>query len=513
MNRGGVSSFSAAARRFLSPALLLVFPFVLLVLSGTGCSRPDLEESFVEYLDARIPRLMDRFGIPGVSIALISEGAPVWTGSYGYADLEEGRRMTTDMVCRTESISKSVTAWGIMRLAEEGSIDLQAPVTGHVGGWKLPVTEYPPGEITFERLLSNSAGLPLGTIGPEIEYSPGEEMPSVREYLEGEIRLIQEPGKGFVYSNVGFNLMEYSVEKITGREFSRYMAEEILEPLGMETAGYGWREEFAGRVPQGYENDGTPVDPYVYPVTGSGGLMATVDDIARFAAAGMTDEYFGSPADRVLSEESIRAIHTPRVEIPGIFGVVADSYGFGHFIETLPDGQQAIWHGGQGHGWMTHFHIIPEAGEGIVILTNSQRSWPFLALLLDKWAEWNGFSSVKMGNITTANRIVTALLAAILAAALWMTARLVLGLIGGGRRFAPLARTGRTGRFTAAAAGLAVVAVVAWRSTLPYRFETSIFPTIIGWGTTVLVFFSIVLIISVLFPRDSDRLTGKRVRQ
>ena len=109
-------------------------------------------------------------------------------------------------------------------------------------------------------------------------------------------------------------------------------------------------EGFPDRVPLGYENDGTPVDPYVYPVKGSGGLLATVEDIARFAAAEMTGEYYGPPADRVLSMESIRALHTPQVEIPGIFGVVVDSYGFGHFSETLPDGRRALWHGGQGHG-------------------------------------------------------------------------------------------------------------------------------------------------------------------
>ncbi len=67
------------------------------------------------------------------------------------------------------------------------------------------------------------------------------------------------------------------------------------------------------------------------------------------------------------------------MKIPGLFGFAADAYGFRHFIETLPDRRRAVWHGGQGHGWMTHFHAIPESGDGIVILTNSQRSWPFMS--------------------------------------------------------------------------------------------------------------------------------------
>ena len=497
MNRHRLLGFSTA----LAAAALFA-------LTAAGCTSPPEGgpakpiEEFADYLDERIPQLLDRFGVPGASIALISEGAPVWSGAYGYADLESSRPMTIDMVCRAESISKSVTAWGIMRLAEEGSIDLDTPVTQQLGGWKLPATEYPPGKITFERLLSNTAGLPLGTVGPKIEYSPGDDMPSVRDYLEGEVRFIEKPGEKFIYSNVGYNLMEYSVEQITDRDFSRYMAEEVLEPLGMDSAWYGWREDFAGRVPRGYENDGSPVDPYVYPVTGSGGLLATVEDIARFAAAGMTGEYYGPPASDVLSEASISAIQAPRVGIPGIFGVVAEEYGFGHFIETLPDGRRALWHGGQGHGWMTHFHIVPEAGGGIVILTNSQRSWPFLAQVLDEWARWNGFGSVKMGNITTANRIVASLFGLLIAVTLWMIVRLILGLIGGRIKFAPLAGTNRIGRLLGAAAGFAIIGVVIWRSTLPYIFETSIFPMIIGWGAAALVFFAGVLIVSALFPRN-----------
>ncbi|MFP4563476.1 MAG: serine hydrolase domain-containing protein [Spirochaetia bacterium] len=500
-----------------TPFLIFAGVFLsFLVVSGCARNSQALDSSlgaYTDHLERNIPRRMERYGIPGVGMALIQGGRTVWTGAFGYADLEENRPMSTDTVCRAESISKSVTAWGIMRLFEKGRVELRDPLERYLTGFELPDTRYDTIGVTVERLLSHTAGMPLGPIGPGVEYPPGGALPSAREFLKGKTDPVQSPGEGFIYSNIGYNLLELLVEEITGTDFAVYMREEVLLPLGMEDADYAWRDDFTGRVPLGHENDGTPVDPYVYPVKGSGGLFATVDDIARFAAAGMTGEYFVSTAAGVLSEESIRAIHTPRVEIPGIFGVVADSYGFGHFIETLPDGRRALWHGGQGHGWMTHFHIVPEAGTGIVILTNSQRSWPFMAEVLDEWAGWNGFSSVRMGNITTANRIVTVLFGVILLAALYLIVRLILGLIGGGRRFAPLAKAGRIGRLTAAAAGLTVIAVVVWRATLPYNFETSIFPTIIGWGTTVLVFFSIVLIVSALFPRDSNRLTRKRVRQ
>ena len=69
-----------------------------------------------------------------------------------------------------------------------------------------------------------------------------------------------------------------------------------------------------------------------------------------------------------------------------------EAYGFGHYIETLPNGLRSVSHGGQGNGVMTHFQTVPETGDAIVILTNSQRSWPFIAYLLSDWAQWRAFS-------------------------------------------------------------------------------------------------------------------------
>ena len=92
-----------------------------------------------------------------------------------------------------------------------------------------------------------------------------------------------------------------------------------------------------------------PVPPYVYPVKASGGLFAGVEDIARFVCAGMTGSYYADHT--LLGPEGIRKLYTPEVDIPGLFGLVSDSYGFGHFIENLSDGRQAVWYGGGlGHG-------------------------------------------------------------------------------------------------------------------------------------------------------------------
>lgn len=295
---------------------------------------------------------------------------------------------------RVQSISKSITAWGVMKLVEQGKIELDAPIWQYFKSWHFPESEFSAKGVTIRQLLSHTGGLPLGDVFTI--YSPHEEMPSLREKLTQEAVLVREPGSAFSYSNTGYNLLELLIEEVTGQAFGDYMRREILHPLGMNRSTFIWDEGFDPAVPVGYDLRGKPVPVYVYPEKASGGLFATAEDIAAFTIAGMKD----APHDKqLISSESIEALHTPAAKEIGIYSLVFDAYGLGHYIETLPNGERAISHGGQGTGIMTHFHAIPETGDAIVILTNSQRSWPFISYLLRDWARWRGVESIGMGRI------------------------------------------------------------------------------------------------------------------
>ena len=464
--------------------------------TAAGPSREPSVAGLAEHLDERLPRLMERYRIPGVSVAVLAEGSVAWSGAYGTADLATGRAMTTRAVCRAESISKPVTAWGVMRLVEEDRIELDASVQSYLSLKDIVDAGYSTEEVTVRRLLSNTGGLPLGTVGPEVEYAPGNEMPSKAEYLAGELRLVQEPGAGFLYSNTGFNLLELLVEEVTGGSFDAYMEERVLEPLGMQGASYAWQERMGELMPTGYELDGTPVPPYVYPVSGSGGLFADVEALAAFVRATVS----GSNGS-VLSGESLRELHRPAVEVSGLLGFAADFYGLGHFIETLPDGRRALWHGGQGHGWMTHFHAVPESGDGIVILTNSQRSWPFMSHVLSDWASWSGLGAVKFGRVLWAGRALLALLAVIGGLAAAQGYRLIRGLLRRERHLAPLSPAGRLGRGIEALAGVGIIGALGWALAQPYLFVSWIFPALAKPAGWILVLAALVLIGSSLLPR------------
>jgi len=219
----------------------LTVGFLVVVLLVSGCGAPPVEadmtlQEFTDHLEGRAIRLMDRYEVPGMAIALVRGGETVWSGACGYADVAEGRPMTVDTLCRVESISKPVTARGVMNLVEQGLIELDNPLKTYLPAWNISDPDYDLRQVTVRRLLSDTSGIGLGTIGDE--YPPGSDMPSLEEYLAGEIRFARPPASGFLYSNVAFNTLELLIEEVTGRDFSEYMAAEVLGPLGMTQSSF-----------------------------------------------------------------------------------------------------------------------------------------------------------------------------------------------------------------------------------------------------------------------------------
>ncbi|SDZ06792.1 CubicO group peptidase, beta-lactamase class C family [Jannaschia faecimaris] len=413
--------------------------------------------ALTDRLSKVIPDKMIATGVPGMVVVLLADGVPVWTRAFGFADLETGRAMPPDALFRVESISKPVTAWGAMRLATTGRLDLDAPISDCLTDWHPPMG-LP--AITTRQLLSNTAGVGLGDYGAR--YAPNEVRPDLAAYLTEDFLMIGRPGTRFAYSDTGFNLVELEIEVCTASDFADLMRKEVLLPLGMDGASYAWT---GLQMPVGHDLRGQPVPPYVYPGRASGGLHATAADIARFAAAGM-----GGAKQTVLPPHAVAEMHHSLIEVGGLFGLAADGYGLGHFTEMLSDGRAAVWHGGQGYGWMSHLHMVPETGDGIVILANSQRAWPLFAAILRDWSESLGVAPVGMARVLwagTAARVAIGILAAVTALILWAAL--------GGR---PLGSAVRIGL------GIMAVPLLLWplrAATAEYLFLFSILPALWPW--------------------------------
>jgi len=484
---------------FLKSGLFLISMLLIWNCSVDKLSAQSTWEEFTTNLDEKIPGWMARYDVPGVTVALISQGESVWTNAFGYADIEQGTRMTSDTVCRVESISKSVTARGVMRLVEMGKIRLEDPVHMHLTSWEFPESDFDTDRVTARHLLSHSSGLPLGTIG--LEYAPDEPKPTLRESLAREVRFTQEPGKSFIYSNPGFNLLELLIEDVSGQRFADFIKQEILIPLGMAHASFDWSEDLHTPVPSGHNLSGEPVPVYVYSDKAAGGLFASTEDIALFVASGMLNEFYS--ADNILNQNSIRELYAPVTEMADIYALVADYYGLGHFIETLPTGQKAVFHGGQGNGWMTHFHLVPETGDGIVILTNSSRSWPLISHILSDWAEWNGIGSVGMGIITKAITGLWVLIGLIIAGSFFQMIRIIRDYSRGKRHFDLQFKNYSGVQFVQFALFVFLISVLTWSLTREYLMITSVFPGISDWFILSLWFLAFVLLISGFLPNKS----------
>jgi hypothetical protein len=252
----------------------------------------------------------------------------------------------------------------------------------------------------------------------------------------------------------------------------------------MNASFFEFDEPLRPYPPTGYDLDGNAVPVYIYPEKSSGGLFSTAEDIARFAVAGMKENL-------VLSDGHIQMMYAPERKDIGTYGLVFDAYGFGHYIETLPNGSLSVSHGGQGNGIMTHFQIVPATGDAIVVLTNSQRSWPFIALVLSEWAKWRDLPSVGMGNIIWAHYVVSGFIALVFTASLLMVVRLALTWKERKPRGVILAKC---------STAMMLMSILAWSANQPYLLVDSVFPVLFPWLELAVSIFSASLLLSGILP-------------
>lgn len=411
-------------------------------------------------LAGNVPRWMREAGVPGLGLLVIERGTVTWAATFGEATA--GRPLRRDALFRVESISKPVTALGVLLLVQQRRLALDTPVTRYLTSWTPPRGLE---RVTPRHLLSHTGGIGLGNFTNR--HLPEGPVPSRRESLTSELRIIDSAGRRFAYSDAGYNLLELLVEDVSGEDFGRWMRREVLGPLGMTIASYDWEPAFRARLATAHTLRGEPVVPYVYPGRGSGGLLATLDDVARLALHGLAPRF--RPAVRVLADSTLALALEPTVRPRGLFGLVADGYALGLFTETLSDGRRSVWHGGQGYGWMTHVQWVPDTGDGIVLLANSQRAWPLFGHVLRAWSGALGVAPVGMALVTWARPAAWVAVALLAAIAAFVLSRLA------APRGHPWARAGE------AVAGLGLIGAVAWASAQDYLFLFSILPGMMGW--------------------------------
>ena len=201
-------------------------------------------------------KLINNDNVPGVVVALVDDQEVVWQEAFGYANLEEEIFASDDTVHRIASITKTFTTLAIMKLYEEGIVDLDAPITDYLPDFSIK-TRYPDSDpITMRSILSHRSGLPDPEnrfLGELTGLEPYERI-SLEEYLETykDDYVIYPVGHQFCYSSVGFLILGRIIEVMTGQEYSDYMEENILNPLDMSNSTFFSSSVEKGKMTKGY---------------------------------------------------------------------------------------------------------------------------------------------------------------------------------------------------------------------------------------------------------------------
>lgn len=288
---------------------------------------------------------------PSFVAAVQRDGRMVWTGSRTCVD---GHGPDADTQYRIGSITKTFTAVLVLRLRDEGLLDLDDPLEKYLPGTGV-------GEVTVAQLLCHSAGLAAEAPAPWWERTPGDLRPDLADVL-GEQPLVHPVGRIHHYSNPGYTLLGRLVEAVRGVSWVEALQREILDPLGMDRTSAQPMAPHAGGwavhpwadvlLPEPSEDLGL--------MAPAGQLWSTAADLCRFAA------FLAEGDEKVLSAQSVREMRTPAAPPGG----VGSGYGLGmQIVEN--DGRTLVGHGGSLPGFVACLWMSPEDGVAAVALANA----------------------------------------------------------------------------------------------------------------------------------------------
>jgi CubicO group peptidase (beta-lactamase class C family) len=332
---------------------------------------------------------MRRHHVPGVSIAVIEGGQVAWAKSWGVLDAQSGEKVTPRSLFQAGSISTAVTALAVLRLADQGKLDLDAPVNSLLRSWKLPQGPLTPG-VTVARVLGHTGGL---TVAGFPGYDPGARLPTLLQTLNGQppantppVRCEAQPGASLGYSAGGYEVLEQLLVDVTGQSFEALVRDTVLGPAAMEDSTFQQplTAELAARAAAGHTAEGKPLPGHarVYPELAAAGLWTTATDLARLAIAVQRSRAGAEGA--LLSRARATRMLTATVDFSGL-GFLVDQRGPGTF-EQLTAEQPA----GTG-GFKALVVASTEGGYGLAVMTNGEGGAPLADEILRGAAQLYGW--------------------------------------------------------------------------------------------------------------------------
>ena len=334
---------------------------------------------FIPSFEQKISELLEANKIPGLAIALIDQGEIVYKKGLGAADIKNDIPLSSKTGFNIGSVSKMFAAWGVMKLVENGKIDLDAPAENYLSRWKLPKSAFDHKKVTVRHLLGHTAGISVhGYPG----FPPDTKLPTLEASLDGEngparanekVEIIAAPQTEFKYSGGGYSILQLLIEEVTGQSFEDYMEMTIFRPLKMKNTSFIIDRKILKNSAKPYDKEGKEIYLERFTAKAAAGLHTTLDDLVLFAKGSLK-------GNKVLSESSINTMKTPSKLSKGNYGLGHVIYSFGNIVLK--------GHTGTNTGWESAFLLDSENDFGIIMLCNISEGDRVMRKILRQWVQW-----------------------------------------------------------------------------------------------------------------------------
>ena len=366
-------------RQFLLLALIVGLGAASDAFAESDIKRLDGSRITPPEIDCTVTRLMREAEVTGASISLLNDAKVVFEKSYGFRDKEKNLLLTPDSVVTAASFSKVAFGYLVMKLVDDGILNLDKPVHEYL---PKPLPEYPAYQdlandlrykkITARMLLSHTCGFP-----------------NWRWFnRDHKLNINFEPGARYAYSGEGIDLLQLVVETITKRPLQDLMQERVFQSLGMTRTSMVWVSRFESDFANGYDEWGRSLGPQRRPTANAAGSMqTTLGDFTRFVQAVMqgkglrkeTKEQMLSPQIQIASKHQFPTLENQPTDENKAIRL---SYGLGWGLFWTPYGK-AFFKEGHDEGWRNYTVCFDEVKTAIVIMTNSSNGEGIFKELLE----------------------------------------------------------------------------------------------------------------------------------
>ncbi|WP_441245341.1 serine hydrolase domain-containing protein [Kitasatospora sp. McL0602] len=322
-------------------------------------------------------------GIPGVAVGVWVDGREVFA-CHGVTSVDDPQPVDRETLFQLGSVTKSYTATALMRLVDQGLVELGAPVRRYVPELRL-ADEQAAAEITVLNLLNHTAGLDWNLL---VDVGDGDDALAAFVAKLAELQLIAPPGTRSSYSQAGFNLAGRIVENVTGLPYEQAVASLLFEPLGLAHSVFAPGDIPARRFAVGHNRgaDGRPVPAQGWRMPRSdnpgGGISSSVADQLRWARFHLGDGRTESGA-RLLPAAALRRMQEPTVGLRA--STLGDALGICWFLREV-DGVRTVGHGGSANGQFSELLTVPERGFAVVSLANGGPDGTVFNQAVVRWA-------------------------------------------------------------------------------------------------------------------------------